>query len=456
MCGPAADDLLAYQTLKVVRIKDHRLGVLYYGLILAIAVFIFGYEMLYCNNHFDKRDVSGTARLNLRHPTMNFCSPRQPDCLSNFTSLRDVPYCKTYRGSSSEVMPNKQGDCIIADKYMLLPDGVTGSQMLIPTMITTTEETQVCKPGPSNNWTCDKLYEKSNVQEVFVGDIEKYSILLSHSYHRDSFSGNNNRVMGYYLECDTSGMSKKELQLQKTIFGATDCMGTLRKLPIECLTDECNFKPPFKASSNSSSGGVFTAWPAPGALGGVVGTMAAYTSRGIDMGFANDGVFAVPEGDVFSLGKLLQLSGISSLDTATSLDGNPLRRGGTVINVDVEYSNLIPFASTFGQGEVTYEYSITQKPLHQVQDDILLWQQPGNTSRVTERKNGVLVVVNVKGSFGFFSLMNLMLMLAEAASMLAVATILTDKIAIYLMERAPLYYGSKYEEPKIVGDEEEA
>jgi len=152
----------------------------------------------------------------------------------------------------------------------------------------------------------------------------------------------------------------------------------------------------------------------------------------------------------------LQLAGVTSLDNATNNDGEPLRSSGTVVNVEVRYSNLVPFASTFGRGEVTYEYHVSLKPLHQVKDDYVsswgLALGGRRRTRTTERRNGILFVVNVGGEFGFFSILNLMMMLAEAASMLAVATILTDKIAIYFMERAERYYESKYEEPTMVDD----
>jgi len=482
MFGAAADDLLAYQTLKVVRIKDHRLGFIYYGLIMLIIVFIFGYEMLYCNNHFDKRDVFGTPRIALRQPTINLCDPHDPGCQGNFSSLQDLPYCSSYRGNSTEVHPDAREDCRIADRYSLLPNGVSGNTVLIPTRIAATRETPSCNPGPGNNWTCGREYSREPPHVQFVADIERYSILLSHSYHRDTFSGNNNRVMGYYSECDTTGLSKKEERWQRALFGASECMGTVRRLPIECLDGQCHFQEPFDSLAaeprGRSPGDSLSALQGRGGAGSrrLGGGKSSGTSKRLaaseeftddqapgvpnargrrprrprfDMGFVDDGVFAVPEGDVFSLGKLLSLAGVDSLDTATNRDGRPLRKVGTVINIDVRYSNLVPFASTFGHGEVTYEYHISLNPMHQVQDELVVGDMLGQAGRTIEQRNGVLIVVTVEGSLGFFSIVNLLLMLAEAASMLAVATILTDKIAIYFMERAPIYYGSKYEEPRI-------
>mmetsp|Transcript_114885 Transcript_114885/g.321055 ORF Transcript_114885/g.321055 Transcript_114885/m.321055 type:complete len:490 (+) Transcript_114885:96-1565(+) len=481
MFGPAADDLLAYQTLKVVRIKDHRLGLIYYALIFLIVLFIFGYELLYCNDHFDKRDVSGTSRIALRHPTKEHCDPALPTCESNFSSLLNLSYCSVYAGAQNA---GKQLDCEFADRLTLLPNGVMGNEMLVPTRIIATDETADCTPGPGNNYTCSNVFQHGESRERYVADIERFSILIAHSYRRDTLSGNNNRVLGYYMMCDISGMSDQELRVHKLVYGDSECAGIMRRKPIECVDDSCHFPQPGAGESSTLVAGLGVGDDAfafgndrPGVLqgrragrvgsgrsgarlgvggGSVPSGGSALSARSAPQDFDDDGVFAIPEGDIFSIEKLLQLAGVTSLDNATNNDGEPLRSSGTVVNVEVRYSNLVPFASTFGRGEVTYEYHVSLKPLHQVKDDYVsswgLALGGRRRTRTTERRNGILFVVNVGGEFGFFSILNLMMMLAEAASMLAVATILTDKIAIYFMERAERYYESKYEEPTMVDD----
>jgi len=445
LCGPAADSLLAYQTLKVVNIKDHRLGGVYYGLILLIIIFVFGYEILYCNDQFEKRDVSGTPQVMISQPTMGGCNARDPDCESNFTSMEELPYCSEYAGGLEPKVSHAR-PCTFADRVSLLPNGVVGGYMMVPTRITTTHETQGCRPGKANGHTCRNEWVETDSEDHYVADIERYSLFISHTYHRDSLSGNNNRVLGYYLDCDLRGVGQREQNLKRLLYGDAACLGIVKRRPIECFDESCNFREaPRKELKRRKVRGGSGGGLAPDSGG-----------KAVPYDYRTDGVYAVPNGDVFSVQKLMELAGVTSLDNATNGDGTPYREGGTVIDIEVRYSNLVPFESTFGHGEITYEYRVTAKPLHEVQDDLLRFWQPGSTTRTLERRHGVLFVVTVSGHFGFFSILNLMLMLAEAASMLAVATLLTDKIAIYMMERADVYFHSKYEETRLPPDAGEA
>mmetsp|Transcript_13396 Transcript_13396/g.35561 ORF Transcript_13396/g.35561 Transcript_13396/m.35561 type:complete len:264 (-) Transcript_13396:118-909(-) len=146
-----------------------------------------------------------------------------------------------------------------------------------------------------------------------------------------------------------------------------------------------------------------------------------------------EGIFAIPQGDVFSVAKILEIAGVS-LDESRRGDGSIARDNGLLIEVDIVYSNMHPFASTFGDTHVTYYYDIRVKPVRQMKTEFIVMdkhQEPG--FREIEERYGVMLSVRVMGTFGFFSSMYLLIMLTTALGLLAAATVITDKFAMYCL-----------------------
>jgi len=87
-------------------------------------------------------------------------------------------------------------------------------------------------------------------------------------------------------------------------------------------------------------------------------------------------VFAIKDGDIFKLSKLLELSGGLDLDRTFNNYGEPLRESGTVIEIEVIYQNLKAIWSTFGGSEVTYTYKFNQRPLEEMKTELFNQAQP--------------------------------------------------------------------------------
>merc|ERR1711879_192229 len=126
-------------------------------------------------------------------------------------------------------------------------------------------------------------------------------------------------------------------------------------------------------------------------------------------------------------------------------DGDLLRDGGVVMHIEARYNNLHPFTSTFGGKDISYEYHITTEPTHQVKDEIVIWTSEDSNKRLIESRHGVFIVVSVVGTFGFFSIANLLLMLATAATMLGLATLFTDKLATSMLADKEFYSEKKFD-----------
>mmetsp|Transcript_49590 Transcript_49590/g.153093 ORF Transcript_49590/g.153093 Transcript_49590/m.153093 type:complete len:478 (-) Transcript_49590:103-1536(-) len=446
--APVVEALSVYQTGKVVAINDRRLGLLYYGLISLVALFVLGYEILYSNNHFDKRDVAGTVLMNVQQPTKNSCSPTHEDCESDFTQLSLLPYCSVYAGNSKAIDPKDRRGCVYEDQHSLIPMPSQEGSMFIPTRVEQRLEVRDCNPTASNNYTCRNEFKTtSRTENMYVADIERYTVLFSHSYQRDTISGNNNNMQGAYLECNRESGTEGALKIvQGLVFGEEECRGGLRRKPIKCIAGAGN------CGERGTSSGKALLQRGGRALarrrvrrarqGSLLEALAS------DEGEASPidvhGVYAIPDGDVFSLARLLELAGVS-LDDKPGPDGEASRSAGLMLDIQVIYNNLHHFSSTFGDTRVEYWYKVAARPMHQVKQEMVAWTDDTAGKRIIQNRHGVQLVVSVQGSFGFFSVVNLLLMLTTASAMLAGARVLTDLLAIYAMKDREFYAEKKYE-----------
>jgi hypothetical protein len=466
MFGQNLDDLLGYETRKIVRIRDRRLGSLYILFVVLIASYVVGFQILYSNEHFERRDVYGTARITIQQPTKGACNPNKRGCKSDFPSLTELPYCSVYKGNSTDVRPENRHDCIFADQHTLAPTGMLIGEMLVPTRIDTMTEHKGCNPGPENGYTCDNEYELDHDENViYVADIERYTILLAHSYKRRTIAGNNQWTKGYLLECeypDSSSVVDETMNdVTKTLKGERSCPGRYVKKPIECITDNC----PFLLKEKRKQGGFLQQHAAD-----ISGTQVPAKQRARSgksqrssmhasllsvedqiehsvnpAELAKNGMFAIPSGDVFRIDKLLQLADLS-LDHTFNIDNEPLREAGTVIEIEAIYDNLHPWASSFGVTDVSYSYKVSKRPMEEMKTELYSAHQVDfPNKRIIENRHGLYIVCKISGEFGFFSIVYLGVMLTTAVALISVAIAITDKIAIYVMPEKATYYNHKYE-----------
>lgn len=481
--GRSIDDVFAFETPKVVRIHDRRLGFLYFTLVAGIAGFVVGYQMLYNNEHFQRRDVEGTARMTIQQPTVKGCNPNKPDCKSDFHSLNELPYCREYNGPKTSILPKHRQKCTHADQHTLAPTGMLEGNMLVPTRIDQMIEKRNCEPGAVS---CDNEFVlDANPQIIYVADIERFTIMLSHSYKRDYLKGNNGQLPGYYWECEATEASVlgEGLKEMKSIVAGSvsDCPGKLVRKSIQCINNKCLFLPKKKEKKASLLERLRNLAPSlwrptvpwgeenreneqqgqhhqhfrHGPRREEQARLARIEATGQDpeaekkpnpKELVAGGVFAIPDGDIFSMKKLLRLIG-KDLDTTYNEAGEPLRESGTIIEIAAEYNNLHPWISSFGYSPIEYTYKITERPMEEMKTELFAQAQPNfPQERVIEDRHGIYIVVRIGGYFGFFSFVFLLVMLITAAGLIGAATIITEKIALYMLARKKEYREKKYEE----------
>jgi len=239
---PHLDDVLSYQTQKVVVIRDRRLGCLYALICAVIIIYVGVFQLLFSNEHFPRKVVTGTSRLTIQQPTKDGCDPNVEGCKSDFKSLEQLEYCKEYMGDT-QLTGSYRKPCVFADRHSMAPNGMLEAHLLIPTVVESEVENKGCEPSLANGHNCDEEYKSNPSKEsVFVADIENYMIHISHTYTRLSENGASDDVEGYYLECEKDG-SKGGPDMERIVYGTGElkCDGKVNRRPVECLNRDCSF-----------------------------------------------------------------------------------------------------------------------------------------------------------------------------------------------------------------------
>jgi len=468
VCGFHLDHILAYETRKLVRIEDRNLGILYYSLVLLVGFWVIGFQILYGNEHFQLFDVKGTARMTIQQPTEG-CNPNNNDCKDAYKPMSDLPYCVEYTGDKSKIPENmKQQKCKFADQHEMAPEGMLDDRIFMPTRIDTHLEKQGCSPGPENGHSCDKAYEVEVMKEnIYVADVEDYTIMFVHSYYRGDIMGNSLFHQGYYEQCTDRKTGK--------VITTKPCAGKLSRIPIACLTGDCAYEfpaangaPPSASSMlpllrgqkkdlekayekrkrNETSVSVIEKQRAQAQVSLQKATTQnedGDRKKEEDTSKDDDEPFAIGSGDIFTLRKLLELAGLD-LDLKTNYGGEPYREAGTALEVQVEYNNLHPWKSTFGHLDVGYTYRVIERSMEEIKTEKFAPKQPDDfpVHRMIENRHGIMLIVTVSGTFGYFNVVYLLVMLTTSLALLAGATKIVDLLALYCLKRREEYRRFKY------------
>lgn len=451
------DDVFAYQTPKIAKIRDRKLGLLRLSLMLTIFVYIVIFQILYKGEHLKRAKINGVFRLQLQQPTMNGCNPFHIDCFQNFSSLSELPYCSQ---SQQKYHAKKKLECKYYDAMDLF-EQVEGG-MIMPTRIETIRNARGCKPSQDNNWSCkgalyNILDESGNlkdvkedpyISDVFVADVEKFTVLIDHSFrtsqggvYADDFSLN-----GFWMKCPDGAMSGSECE----------------KEPIHCAHDQCPGSPPPEGIASLAT--IMLQGLENGTKGRASKTNKQAQTLATDShestvsrSQVHEEAIAVKKGDVFSIGELLQMAH-QSLDDFEKLE-ETVRARGMILVLRLTYTNVVPWMGlrilpwTPHQGtelakwygpRPSYQYMATVRPAYdfsvrKVYPDP---EKPGH--RETVEYQGIRIVVEQSGEIAVWSATQFLLIFTTSLGLLAVSNVLTDMLAFYVFEKRAEYLQEKY------------
>ena len=395
--GKDFDYVFAYPSVKMVAIQDARLGVLKYLLITLIVLYVAIVQLWKDGGYLETEKVSGVARFTLQQPTVDDCSPTSSGCKNKFTPLPALSYCD--QATTLDYETGTKYPCRYYDNIGL--QTIFDTSIFVATRITERRESLVCDSPDSDStsdlgWnTCPHIYNlTAGTSELtyYPADAESFSVLFDAS------------VMA--TELDLKGESANENGLLYVESNDSLCKANPTSTNAFFDGDLTNHAPCF-IKPNRTSGNL----------------------------------------DYFLLEVLMQAAG-SSLD-AVSSSGNTYRYDGVTLVVEVEYSNIRSWSGL--SGAITYQYtpyllSATSYKLYDV-----IWEGDPTTAggyrqnRTLLNKHGVKVDLVQSGNLAAFSFSVLLVSLTTSLTLLAVATVITDYVALYLMPDRVKYDAAKYE-----------
>uniref|UniRef100_A0A7S3K5J9 Purinergic receptor n=1 Tax=Aureoumbra lagunensis TaxID=44058 RepID=A0A7S3K5J9_9STRA len=378
ICGADIDDVLAYPSVKMVRIRDARLGVFKTLLMIGIILYVVLYELAYQGLYLQSSAISGAARLTLQQPTVDSCDPTDYGCKNEFSKLDDLIYC-AQTGQEKKYVGNKF-PCAYYENIGV--QVVMDSSILISTRITQYEQHLVCNASSTLS-TCPFLYNTSHENTFYVADAERFTILIDHSVvATDIKKRSNSAKMKGRLYV------KKSHSLCKRYSGFVHLYGSKRTQNAPCYLQPNE------------------------------------TSRNLDF---------------FSLAVLMEATG-TSLDQINYADTTYRETGASMI-LTITYTN---FRNWYGKSQIRYYYSpdLIPQSNYKFYDP---YYSNYRQNRTLLNKHGIHIQIAQSGTLRTFLFNNLLVQITTSLTLFAIATVITDFAALYLLPDHKIYQQYKYD-----------
>jgi len=148
------NEALAYSTVKIVIVKDKRLGCLHYSFLSVIMAYIVGFVLLYSKEYLRVESPDGSVRVGLFPPAE--CG--QADICQGYQKPSgELPYCST--GGGGVISPPR--DCVYADDKFAVWPGIEQRGVLAATRVIEQYQTlpEGCDPAPGSPLPGPECYE---------------------------------------------------------------------------------------------------------------------------------------------------------------------------------------------------------------------------------------------------------------------------------------------------------
>jgi hypothetical protein len=388
--GFDTDYFFRYPTVKFVEIQDRRLGMLKYFLTFLIVLYVSIIQLWKNGGYLDQEKVSGVQRFTLQQPTVDNCSPSDDWCSNSFSNVEDLPYCNQ---SSLPYPSGLKATCQYYENVGV--QNIFESSIAVATRIVETHEELVC--DYTYQTSCPRVYSPNTAIPTSIYypvDIERFTVLFDTSVFATSLGvggegrGESANMMGMVFVERNNVLCSSDASAVKS-FGYKDYTNAA---PCYILPNQT------KASL-----------------------------------------------DYFSIDMLLQAAD-TSLDATSELTGNTYRYDGATLIIEVSYTNNRSWKGV--SNDITYTY--TPRLLGYTSFKIYDPVYTGNSSnyrskRTLLNKHSLKIDLVLTGNLYAFSFQMLLVSLTTSLTLLAMASVLTDYIALYLLPDKKRYNDAKYE-----------
>lgn len=419
-----------FSTPLTVKLHSVELGLLYWTSIIAVFFYVVVIQFYVNHGYLLFTPAVNSVRMTLQEPTAR-CDPNYNTCADDYSNFSSLGYCCTDRCT-----PNNDDDhsCTCdTEKYGTVQalqcahlDGADASIVMAGEMLVATSFRQVeqemspeCTTNSSivaDSNACRKLWHGKQTWQAYVGDIERFTILLGHTLQVGAVSTPAAMMRGGKLEvvCGPDGCSKGQKLL-------------------------CSNHP--QASTSPIAGDLFCRTN-PDAEGCSSEDIAAWLTNSTPC-------FVPPTGsargnDFFRLQLFLGAMGLS-LHNETAR-GQSYRFTGMVINLAIVYSNIKQFG--VGTAPTWYVYRATMISDAYQQTQVI--QNTGLT-RLRRSTRGVLFNVEAQGTLGAYNVHATLVSVATGSTLLGLATIGIKMVATNFLKDKEMFKAAMSKEKKVKG-----
>ncbi|KAK3824296.1 MAG: hypothetical protein J3R72DRAFT_458274 [Linnemannia gamsii] len=399
-----SDRFFSYETFKVLRVRDRRLGGLYRLFQITILLYIAS-SIIYQQRYLKTENViNGAVRVTLKAPADGVATPG---------------YCKapTEPTAAQPSLPGSTPPCLYwSSNDILYEPGIDGA------LITT--RAQITQYGPFNNDTTNSQRCDVNVPIVagckphtapttlllptsLVADIERFTLMMEHSIR--------GQATGLQIR---SGNMESGL-LRDSASGEV----------LKTFTNESRYVPASTESTTTTT-----------SQNGSDITVTASATATMD-----GGKMVHLAGDVMTVGEFLKAAGINldEISTSPSTSVNEtVRSSGVVVIVVIQYA-----AKGWNPNKISYEYLPKAIPDQEYKVIETIRDFRGG-NRVEINRHGIRIVFSQAGQLGQFSLMTLLTNLVAAVALFKVANIVVELMMLRLHPQKKIYTRAKFEHAK--------
>mmetsp|Transcript_119788 Transcript_119788/g.284604 ORF Transcript_119788/g.284604 Transcript_119788/m.284604 type:complete len:488 (-) Transcript_119788:197-1660(-) len=395
ICGQDCDDIFVYDAQKTIRIRDARLGLLQYGMMFLITVYIVVWQLIRGNSYLLYRQPTVSTRMSLQQPTLQSCSPNDPSCQDTYKKVSDLPYCCTDQCTMKE--DNSSCSCpwrSYSNYVCQYVDGVGGTQIYPNDLVINTFRHEYVQERNSSCGQdgCSKLWVQTAAQHRFMADVEDFTLLVDHAVqNQDLGIARTSRDMtGWLLVNGTQDLQQQlcrsaNTSMTQPIFGKQ--------------TDQapCYIKP-----NNTGKEGL----------------------------------------DYFSVSTLMMAMGLDLDRGSYQGSGHSLRYEGLTVTLKIQYFDTWPWHGVLrnedGQPKVLYVYSLVPLKDNPYKVSDLVYSDYPN-KRVRREMHGIYVAVTPEGELGVFDLQTLLVTVTTSLTLLALAATVVKYIAMYFLTQRKYY-----------------
>lgn len=399
------DEVLAYDTFKVVRVRDKYLGLLRYTLTFMILIYIVVKVLVLDKSYYIHDSPGGSVRISLEAPKdtdmskERFC-PNHPDYVISCEQSevdKAWPYvaetCLEAKAPSLHHLPIA---CQVWDPYDSRYPADEQNAIFITTRAAVEKQQYNC--GKRNTNSEPKQQDGcSSDQPPYITDPDEQGV--------------------YFL----AGVTNYTLGIQHSVFGQSSAFQS----------------DTYRGNSRGYHGKIQLNPKDPNSV------------REFPASDPNDKE-NVDKPDVISVGELLFAASVD-LSEKSKDKSNSLLYSGTVVLVLVKYSNDEGWNHP-SPGEPRYEYIVrrvnnSDYKMFEAKD---VPNEPN--SRLLIKRAGPKFIFLVTGDFAQFSFQTLLIQLASAIGLLSVATLVVETVMLYLAKWRKHYAAAKFEETNDFSD----